>query len=133
MVLAVLIGLGGGLGAASRFLVDDLVTRRRARAGRVGGVWALPWATIIINVSGSLLLGLLTGLTAARVLGGDLAAIAGTGFCGGFTTFSTATVETLRLAQRRESPLAALNAIGTTALALVAAGLGWWAAAALSP
>ncbi len=131
MVLALLIGLGGGVGAATRFLVDDLVTRRLTRRGPRGRLGALPWATVIINVSGSLVLGLLTGLVAARVLGAELAAVAGTGFCGGYTTFSTATVETLRLAMRRHSGLAVVNALGTTAAALAAAGLGWWLGATL--
>jgi len=131
MVLALLIGVGGGAGAAARFLVDDLVTRRRAGSRRRGPLGALPWATIIINVSGSFLLGLLTGLTAAHLLSADLAAVTGTGFCGGYTTFSTATVETLRLARRREASLAVVNALGTTTAALVAAGVGWWLGATL--
>ncbi len=133
MVLALLVGLAGGLGAASRFLVDDNVTRWLARTGRTGSGVSLPWATVAINVSGSLLLGLLTGLAAGHLLDADLVAVAGTGFCGGYTTFSTATVETLRLALRRETPLAVVNALGTTAAALAAAGLGWWVGAALGP
>ena len=71
------------------------------------------------------------GLAAGDLLGPDLAAVAGTGFCGGYTTFSTATIETLRLAQRREAPLALLNAVGTTAATLVAAALGWWVGGSL--
>ena len=131
MLLALLVGLGGGVGAAGRFLVDDLVTRRWARATRSGPLSGLPWATVTINVTGSLLLGLLTGLAAADVLRPDLVAVAGTGLCGGYTTFSTATVETLRLAQRREAPLALLTAVGTTAAALLAAALGWWVGGSL--
>lgn len=81
-----LIALGGGLGAVLRYLADGAL---RARLSF--------WATAAINVSGSFVLGLLAGLAAGNGLGGDALAILGTGVCGGYTTFSTATVETLTL------------------------------------
>ena len=75
-----------------RFVVDGLVrTRLGAR---------LPWGTAIINVSGSFLLGLLTGL-ATRGMPQEVLVVAGTGLLGGYTTFSTASVETVRLLQQR--------------------------------
>lgn len=112
----VLVAVLGGLGAASRFVVDGWI---RAR-------WNAPFpvATVLINVSGSLLLGLLAG----GVLFGDLArswlVVGGVGFCGGYTTFSTAMVETVRLVQAGESHRAALNAVGSLVLAVGAASLG---------
>ncbi len=121
--MIVLVALAGGLGAASRFLVDDLVNRWLRRDGRVQPL--VPWATILVNVSGSLLLGLLVGAAAGRALEPDLLTVAGTGFCGGYTTFSTAMVETFRLAQRRRPGLAALSILGSSALCMAAAAAGW--------
>jgi fluoride exporter len=114
-VLAVM--LAGGLGAVARFLVDGAVKHR----------WSptVPWATIAINVTGSLLLGVLAGAVIFSGAPGDLQQIVGTGFCGGYTTFSTASFETVRLVQQRRSAAAAANAIGTllAAVAACAAGL----------
>ena len=110
-----LLALAGGAGAAARFLVDGLV-RARFRTG-------LPWGTIVINVSGSLLLGLLAGLVMRHHVPSSLQAILGTGFLGGYTTFSTASVETVRLVQSGRTGLALLNALGT-----MAAGVGTAAA-----
>ena len=81
-----LIALGGGLGAVLRYLVDGAL---RARLSF--------WATAAINVSGSFVLGLLAGAVAGGGLGGTALAVLGTGVCGGYTTFSTANVETLTL------------------------------------
>ena len=114
-VTVVLLGLAGGLGAGTRFVVDGLV-RAWIRT-------ALPIGTILINVTGSFLLGLVVG-TAAHGAPADLLAIAGTGFLGGYTTFSTASVETVRLIQARRPGLAVLNALGTLGAALGAAALG---------
>jgi CrcB protein len=111
----IFLGLAGGLGAGTRFVVDGLV-RAWIRT-------ALPIGTILINVTGSFLLGLVVG-AAAHGASTDLLAIAGTGFLGGYTTFSTASVETVRLVQARRPGLAVLNALGTLATALGAAAVG---------
>ena len=114
-VTVILLGLAGGLGAGARFVVDGLI-RSKART-------ALPAGTITINVTGSFLLGLIAG----AVLHGapaELQAIAGTGFLGGYTTFSTASIETIRLIQANRPGVAALNAFGTVAATLAAAALG---------
>jgi CrcB protein len=87
MLLAV--AVAGALGAPSRYLVERAVT---ARTGR-----AFPWGTWIVNVSGSLLLGFLTGLALDHGLAPDARVVAGVGFLGGYTTFSTFTFETLEL------------------------------------
>lgn len=113
---ALLLALAGGLGAAARFVVDGLV---RARTGD-----AFPWGTVLVNVAGSLLLGLLVGAHAAGVLGPGALLVAGTGFCGGFTTFSTAAVDTVRLAQDGRLRVAAAHAGGTLAVCVVAAAAG---------
>ena len=113
--LFVLLSVAGGLGAALRFVVDGAV--RQATGGR----W--PWGTAPINVSGSFLLGLLTGL-AGRGLPPDLLPVLGTGLLGGYTTFSTASVETVRLLQQRRVAASLAYALGGLVLSVAAALLG---------
>ena len=110
------LALAGGAGAVARFAVDGLVRQR----------WPgpVPLATVIINVSGSLVLGVLTGLLLYRHGSTDLELILGTGFCGGYTTFSTATFETVRLVERGALRMAVANLLGTLILALGAAAMG---------
>ncbi|WP_202615841.1 FluC/FEX family fluoride channel [Arthrobacter sp. H-02-3] len=112
----VLLGLAGGLGAGTRFVVDGLA-RSRLRT-------ALPVGTIAINVTGSFLLGLVAGAVIVHAAPPELQAIAGTGFLGGYTTFSTASFETVRLIQAGRTGLALLNGIGTAAAAVGAAAAG---------
>lgn len=111
-----LIALAGGLGACARFLLDSVVSKLRA---------PLPLGTIVVNVSGSFLLGLLTGWL---LTGGppDAVSVAGTGFLGGYTTFSTASVEGARLARAGRNWSLLLHAAGTALLGIAAAGLGVW-------
>lgn len=109
------VALAGGLGAAARFTLDGALTSRSRRT--------LPAATLIINVLGSFLLGLVTG----RVADGaapTLQLIAGVGFLGGFTTFSTASVELVRLARAGRPVAAAGLAVAMLALSLAAAVAG---------
>lgn len=105
----------GGIGAGVRFLVDRAVMR-----GRPDG---LPLGILIVNVSGSLALGLIVGLGAA-IVSAPVVAIVGTGLLGGYTTFSTVSVETVLIADRGRRRLAAINLIGTLVLALAAAAAG---------
>ncbi len=85
--------------------------------------------TIAINLSGSFLLGgLLTGLVTSQVAPPESwQLVLGTGFLGGYTTFSTASYETVRLLQERKTLIGAINALGTLIGATLAAGLGLWA------
>lgn len=119
--LFIVLSLCGGLGACARYALDELV------ASRLAG--SMPWGTILINLSGSFLLGLLAGLAAGNLLPAAWQLAVGTGFLGGYTTFSTASVETVRLLQARKPVASAANAFGTLLGALAAAGLGLWAAA----
>lgn len=114
MTAALLVALAGGLGAATRFVLDGTVRRRWRHT--------LPVATIAINVAGSFLIGVLAG---AAPLDPDYRLVAATGFCGGFTTFSTAMVETVRLVQAGELRHAVVNLLGTLVLAVGAASLGF--------
>lgn len=111
-----LIAVLGGVGAGTRFVVDGSVRSRWTRV--------FPLATLLINVSGSFLIGLLNGAHLYRGLGPTWLAVAATGFCGGYTTFSTAMVETVRLIQAGELRRATVNAVGSLVLCLGAAALG---------
>jgi CrcB protein len=113
--LFVAVGAGGLVGAPSRYLLDRAVTAQ-TRPGR-------PWGTFLINVSGSLLLGLLTGLSMTGHLSEVGKALLGTGFCGAYTTFSTFTFETVSLLEDGRFFDAAGNVV-------ISAGIGLGAAAA---
>lgn len=126
MTPLVFVGLAfaGGLGAVARFVLDGLVKSRIRSPYPVG--------TLLINVTGSLLLGFVTGLALAHLVAPEWQLVLGTGFLGGYTTFSTASFETVRLLQTRRPGLAALNGLGMLALAVAAAAAGL-ALAALLP
>jgi CrcB protein len=115
----VALAVAGGIGAAVRFLVDGLV---RSRFKTV-----FPWATFAINVSGSLLLGLLTALAGAAALPLGWNLVLGTGFLGGYTTFSTASYETVRLLAERRWGASLASGVGTLVACVAAAALGYWA------
>jgi CrcB protein len=112
------LALAGGLGAALRLVVDGLVqTRLRS---------SLPLGTLLINVVGSLLLGVLTGFTLAQWLPEAWHLVLGGGLMGGFTTFSTASYETVRLAQARRSLPAVVTGLGMLVVSVGCAFLGLW-------
>nr|MDT0663136.1 CrcB family protein [Micromonospora sp. DSM 115978] len=133
MTTLLLVLTGGAAGALCRFLVD------RAVSIRLPG--NLPWGTLVVNIAGSLLLGLLAGgsLGAHPALPDWLAALAGTGFCGALTTYSTFSYETLKLAVeggetdhgRPAAGRAALNVAVTLAVGIGAAAVGWLLTATL--
>ncbi|WP_404433855.1 CrcB family protein [Microbacterium lacus] len=118
-----LIMIGGGTGAALRFIVDGLILSR-TRSG-------FPWGTMVINVTGSLISGFLAGLAGASLLGAEAWLILSVGLMGGFTTFSTAMVDTVRMAEGREWRRFAINAFGMLVLAVAAALAGLAIARAL--
>lgn len=102
--------LAGGVGAALRYLVDFGVARFAGRR--------FPWGVFVVNLSGSFALGVVT--TALP----DQAFLLGAGLLGGYTTFSTAMLDTVALWRDGERPASAFNAIGTLLLGVLAAGLG---------
>jgi len=112
-----LVALAGGLGAVTRFLLDTAV---RSRIGT-----AFPAGTVLINLTGSLLLGLVVGLADAGAVPDVLRTVVGTGFLGGYTTFSAASVETeaLVVARRRTAAVANGLVVPVACVALAAAGL----------
>lgn len=110
---AALVALGAAIGAPARYYTDRYVQSRRASV--------FPWGTLLVNTGGSLILGALVGAGAAP---GTLALV-GTGFCGAFTTYSTFSLETHRLLEARSVALAATNVLGSLALTLAAASVGY--------
>ena len=113
----ILIGLGGFAGAIARYLVDGVVS------DRTGG--GFPWGTLVINLSGSFLLGLLFALTAERaVLPADIRGPLMIGFLGAYTTFSTFMLESWRLVETGAWGPALVNLGGSVLLGLVAVVAG---------
>jgi len=102
MTLA-LVMVAGALGAPTRFVLERAVGRRRQGP--------YPMGTWIVNVSGSAALGVVVGLSLRHGLSTSVAAIAGSGFLGAYTTFSTFVVETIRLAEDGEHRHAAFRAV----------------------
>jgi CrcB protein len=127
-VTGLLVALAGALGACCRVGVDEVVeTRRGDPLGR-----GFPFGILAVNVTGSLLLGLVVGWAMYHGLSGRWRAVAGTGFCGGYTTFSTFAFDTVRLAEEGDRPRAAVYVGASIALSVAAAAVGLAAAAALS-
>jgi CrcB protein len=111
------VALGGAFGAVARFLVSGWAIRRFGDA--------FPYGTLIVNVVGSLALGVLGGLAARRAgVPDELRALIAVGFLGAFTTFSTFAVDTLGLAVRPSLSAALTNVIVNNGLALLAALIG---------
>ncbi|HZQ32508.1 MAG TPA: fluoride efflux transporter CrcB [Mycobacterium sp.] len=121
MTVAVWAGvvLLGGAGAVLRFLIDRAVARRVARL--------FPFGTLTVNLSGAVLLGLLSGLTLSH----HVSLLAGTAFVGSYTTFSTWMLETQRLAEERQIWPAVANIVVSVVLGVAAAVLGQWIAGRL--
>ena len=110
------IAVAGAIGAPARYLVDGFVQDRTAGP--------FPWGTFVVNMSGSLVLGLVTGLGLYHAFPSTPRIVLGTGFCGAYTTFSTWTFETVRLLEEGDTAEALLNAGGSLVLGLLAAGAG---------
>ncbi|MFI0509156.1 CrcB protein [Streptomyces canus] len=106
-----LVVAGAVVGAPLRYLTDRAVQSRHDSV--------FPWGTLAVNVTGCLILGLLTGAAAAGAAGSHLQLLLGTGLCGALTTYSTFSYETLRLTETGARFYAAVNVAVS-----VVAGLG---------
>lgn len=118
-VTVLLVLVGGAIGAPLRYLTDRVVQSRHDSG--------FPWGTFTVNTIGSLILGVVLGSTASPAL----TALVGTGFCGALTTYSTFGYEIVALAGNRAYLYATLNALGSVAAGLGAAGMGLALGAAL--
>lgn len=127
MVLYALIALGGALGAIGRFFLSGVV------ANQFGATF--PWGTLIVNVTGSFAIGFFAALTApeGRVFAGaNTRQFFMTGVLGGYTTFSSFSIQTLNLAREGEWFRAGANTMGSVAACLLAVWLGHVAASYLN-
>lgn len=113
MAVILLVALGAAVGAPLRYLTDRWISARHDSL--------FPWGTFLVNVAGSLVLGVVLGAGAP-----DWAILAaGTGFCGALTTYSTLGYETVRLAEDRAYGYALVNVLATVVAGLAAAWVGW--------
>lgn len=120
MTKALLIGLGAAVGANARYFI---------------GVWAssrfpsdFPWGTLMVNLLGSFLIGLIVATSVARGWGEDWGVFLTVGLLGGFTTFSAFSHENLAMMQKGRMDLLLFNALGSVLLGLGVAWLGFWIA-----
>ena len=109
--------LGAAFGAPARYLTDRAVQARHDSL--------FPWGTFSVNIVGSLVLGVLTGIAAHHAVPPAVVAAVGTGFCGTLTTYSTFGYETIRLAEDGARLLAVLNVVASLVVGFGAAALGY--------
>ncbi|MGA8369747.1 MAG: fluoride efflux transporter CrcB [Acidimicrobiales bacterium] len=114
--LWVAIAAAGAIGAPLRYVIDGAVS------GRVRNTF--PFGTLTVNISGSFVLGLITGLVLYHAFPANGRLIIGVGLVGAYTTFSTFTFETASLIERGEMRLAAWNIAGSVVLGAAAAAAG---------
>jgi CrcB protein len=120
---ALLVALGGAIGAVLRYLIDVRVRRSHGTL--------FPWGTLLANMSGSALLGFLAGWALAGGQPDTVRSLAGIGLCGSLTTFSTFGYETVRLVSERARLYAVGNVIVTVFAGFGAAATGLVAASAI--
>jgi CrcB protein len=127
MTAFLLVFLGGGIGASMRHVVNLLVPRVASAN--------FPWATLTVNVSGSLLMGLLAGFLAFRGGGGltqHARLFLATGVLGGYTTFSAFSLDTALLFERGASAEAIAYMLASVALSVLCLFAGLWLVRALT-
>ena len=119
MLNYILVGLGSAAGGISRFWASGVIAIRYGSS--------FPWGTMFVNVTGSFIIGFFATLTAPEgrwLVGPSVRNFFMTGFCGGYTTFSSFSLQTLSLAQDEEWVYAGGNAVLNLMLCLVAVWLG---------
>lgn len=127
MQLYLLVALGGALGSVLRFFLSGLV------ATHIGETF--PWGTLVVNITGSFVIGFLATLTGPDgrwFAGSPTRQLLLTGVCGGYTTFSSFSLQTLALARDGDWLRAGGNIVGSVTLCLVAVWLGHVAATFLN-
>ena len=115
-MILLLTALAGGLGGVARFTVDSWVAGRNRTS--------IPMGTIVVNVTACLLLGTVTGWAAGMSGSAGVKEVLGIGLLGGYSTFSTASVEGMRLVAGGRPSAAAVHAGGMLGLSLAASTLG---------
>jgi CrcB protein len=113
-----LVLLGGGIGSVARYLLSYLLTKNNTTQ--------FPWATFIANAIGCLLIGLLFGYSQKNNLQNEtLKLLLITGFCGGFTTFSTFSLENIQFIQNQNYNLALLYTISSIFIGFLGVLIGF--------
>src|SRR4051812_8548060 len=113
-----LIGLGGSLGAAARFLIGGFIKNK------VKSVHLFPMGTWVINITGSFLLGVMANLHLANQISDGVWFFGGVGFCGAYTTFSTFGYETITLLQANKIKVAIVYVTTSVIVGAVSATMG---------
>jgi fluoride exporter len=116
LAVALLVAVAGGAGAVLRALIIHHLGLRRTDP--------LPAGTVVVNASGSLVLGVVTGLSLYHGLGSHVLAVIGVGLCGGYTTWSTASWETIHLLHTGHRTEAVAYTLGSLAVCVAAAAAG---------
>ena len=127
MITYVWIAVGSALGGIARYACSSLV------ANAVGQ--GFPWGTLLVNIVGSFIIGFfgtLTGPDGRAIVSGDIRQFVMVGICGGYTTFSSFSLQTLTLAQDGEMVRAGVNILLSVVLCLLSVWLGYVAAMALN-
>jgi len=115
----ILVGIGGGIGSIIRYLTAVYVQKNFTTL--------FPWATFVANITGCLIIGLLLGLSEKyNLIGSDMKFLFITGFCGGYTTFSTFMADNVTLIENGQMPIAFLNIALSILAGLAATWLGLW-------
>jgi CrcB protein len=122
MLSYIWVSLGGAIGSAARFWISGVVAERFGQT--------FPYGTLVVNVTGSFVIGLLAALTMPEgrwLVSPSFRQFFMIGICGGYTTFSSFSLQTLALAQDGEWFRAAANSIASVVLCLVAVWSGYFA------
>jgi CrcB protein len=132
MVNVAWVALGGALGSALRFIVSGLVAHHLADPlSRLSGKWlsvAFPWGTLTVNVTGSLFIGMMAALVSPDgrwLVSPALRQFVMLGVLGGFTTFSSFSLQTLDLLRDGEWFMASANVLLSVAVCLIAVWAGF--------
>jgi CrcB protein len=115
-VLALTVALAAGAGAVLRYVIDQLVRGRHVRD--------FPFGTLLVNATGSLFLGVVTGLSLHHGLDPELTVVLSAGLAGGYTTLSTWAWESVALLENGALAQSLVNAIGTILICLATAAIG---------
>ncbi len=119
MIKYVLIGLGGAIGTVARFMVSSVTCNFFVTT-------IFPWGTLIVNLTGSFIIGLLAGLYEANLISPNLRTFLFVGILGGYTTFSSFSLETLNLLRSGEIRYAVINLTVSNLFGIVLAFVGFY-------
>ncbi len=120
MIAYLWVALGGALGSVARFGLGNLISHAIGEN--------FPWGTVVINITGSFMIGFIEAITPTETGGTHRVTIrqfAMTGICGGYTTFSSFSLQTLNLLRARQWLYAGGNVVLSVVLCLAAVWLGW--------